>query len=159
MAVLVLQEVAVTIAERVNRGILDAMKARDKVRLDALRMLKAALTSREIERRRELDEAEAQQVVLTLVKQRRESIEQFRKAGREDLVRKETSELAELEGLLPPPVDDEELEQVLGAAIAHTGATSLKDLGRVMKEALARLSGRPVDARRLNARVKQRLGG
>jgi uncharacterized protein len=149
----------VTIAEQVNQGIVAAMKARDRLRLDALRMLKAALTSREVERGRALDEAEAQQVVASLVKQRQESIEQFRKGAREDLVQKESSELAILERLLPPPVPDDELERAVDQAVEHTGATSHKDLGKVMKEALGRLSGRHVDARRLNELVRRRLAG
>jgi uncharacterized protein len=148
----------VTIAERVNTGMVEAMKARDKVRLDALRMLKAALTSREIERGGPLQEADAQQVVATLAKQRRESIEQFRKGGRQDLVEKETRELELLEALLPPAVPDEELERVVEQAVEETGATSARDLGKVMKSALGKLSGRNVDARRLSELVRTRVG-
>jgi uncharacterized protein len=149
----------VTIAERVSKGIVEAMKARKRIRLDALRLLKAALTSREVERGRALEETEAQQVVATLVKQRRESIDQFRKGGRGDLVEKETEEMAVLEEFLPPPVDASELERVVSDAIAVTGATSPGDLGKVMKEAMSRLSGRNVDAKRLNAMARQRLEG
>jgi uncharacterized protein len=143
----------------VNRAITVAMKARDQATLSAIRMLKTALVNREVERGHQLDEAEALQVVTSLVKQRRESIEQFRKGAREDLVQKESSELAILERLLPPPVPDDELERAVEQAVEHTGATSFKDLGKVMKEALGRLSGRHVDAKRLNELVRRRLTG
>src|SRR5215212_7105083 len=121
------------IAEDVNRAITEAMKAKSQDRLVPLRMLKAALMNREVERGRALDENEARQVVSALVKQRRDSIDQFTKGGRKDLADKETAEIVVLETYLPPAVDTAELERVVDKAIASTGAASAKDMGKVMK--------------------------
>ena len=146
------------LVEDVNKAITDAMKAKDAARLVALRMLKAALMNREVERGRALDEGEARQVVSALVKQRRDSIEQFTKGGRQDLADKETAEIAILEGYLPPAVDAVELEKAVDAAIASTGATSAKDMGRVMKAVMADLSGKTVDGKAVNELVRRKLG-
>jgi uncharacterized protein YqeY len=144
--------------EDVSRAITDAMKAKDAARLVALRMLKAALMNREVERGRALDEGEARQVVSALVKQRRDSIEQFTRGGRMDLADKETAEIAILEGYLPPAVDAVELEKTVDAAIASTGATSPKDMGRVMKAVMADLAGKTVDGKAVNELVRRKLG-
>ena len=146
------------LVEDVNRAITDAMKAKDAARLVALRMLKAALMNREVERGRALDEGESRQVVSALVKQRRDSIEQFIKGGRKDLADKETAEIAVLESYLPPAVDAAELEQAVDAAIASTGATSAKDMGRVMKAVMAELAGKTVDGKAVNELVRRKLG-
>ena len=146
------------LVEDVNKAITDAMKAKDAARLVALRMLKAALMNREVERGRALDEGEARQVVSALVKQRRDSIEQFTKGGRKDLADKETAEIAILEGYLPPAVDAVELEKAVDAAIASTGATSAKDMGRVMKAVMADLAGKTVDGKAVNELVRRKLG-
>ena len=122
-------------------------------------MLKAALMNREVEKSRALDAAESLQVVTSLVKQRRDSIEQFQKGGRQDLVDKETAEIAVLERYLPPPIDPAALERAVAEAIAETGAASPKDMGRVMKAAMARLSGQPVDGRVVNELVRKKLAG
>jgi hypothetical protein len=143
----------------VNAAITAAMKARDQARLDPLRMLKAALTNKQIEKGRELDDAEALQVVTSLVKQRRESIEQFRKGGRSDLVEKETREIQILEAYLPPAMDRQELDTLVQTAITETGATSPKDVGRVMKALMPRLAGRGVDGKAVNELVRRKLGG
>ena len=145
--------------EDVNAAITAAMKARDQVRLAPLRMLKAALTNKQIEKGRNLDEAEALQVVASLVKQRRESIEQFLKGGRTDLVEKETREIQILEAYLPPAMDAVELDALVQAAITETGATSPKDMGRVMKDLMPRLAGRGVDGKAVNELVRRKLGG
>ena len=145
--------------EDVNAAITAAMKARDQVRLDPLRMLKTALTNKQIEKGRNLDEAEALQVVASLVKQRRESIEQFLKGGRTDLVEKETREIQILETYLPPAMDAAELDALVQAAITETGATSPKDMGRVMKDLMPRLAGRGVDGKAVNELVRRKLGG
>lgn len=142
----------------INRAITDAMKSKDQARLVPLRMLKAALTNREVERGRALDETEARQVVSGLVKQRRDSIEQFLKGGRKDLADKETAEIAILEGYLPAAMDGADLERAVDAAIASTGATSQKDLGRVMKAAMAELAGKTVDGKAVNELVRRKLG-
>jgi hypothetical protein len=143
----------------VNAAITAAMKARDQARLDPLRMLKAALTNKQIEKGRELDDAEALQVVTSLVKQRRESIEQFRRGGRSDLVEKETREIQILEAYLPPAMDAQELDTLVQTAITETGAMSPKDMGRVMKALMPRLAGRGVDGRAVNELVRRKLGG
>lgn len=147
-----------SLAEDVNRAITEAMKAKDARRLVALRMLKAAMMNREVERGRPLDDDEARQVVSTLVKQRRDSIEQFTKGGRKDLVDKETAEIQVLESYLPPAVDAAELEKVVDSAIASTGATSPKDMGKVMKAVMADLAGKTVDGKAVNELVRRKLG-
>ena len=146
------------LVEDVSRAITDAMKAKDAARLVALRMLKAAFMNREVERGRALDEDEARQVVSALVKQRRDSIEQFTKGGRKDLADKETAEIAVLEGYLPPAVNADELEKAVDAAIASSGATSAKDMGRVMKAVMADLAGKTVDGKAVNELVRRKLG-
>ena len=146
------------LVEDVNRAITEAMKAKDALRLGTLRMLKAAFMNREVERGRPLDENEARQVVSTLVKQRRDSIEQFTKGGRTDLAEKETAEIAVLESYLPPALDAAELEQIIDSAIAETGAASAKDMGKVMKAVMAALAGKTVDGKVVNEMVRRRLG-
>lgn len=143
----------------VNAAITSAMKARDQVRLDSLRMLKTALTNKQIEKGRDLDAAEALQVVASLVKQRRESIEQFLKGGRADLAEKETREIQILETYLPPAMDAAELDALVQASITETGASSPKDMGRVMKDLMPRLAGRGVDGKAVNELVRRKLGG
>jgi len=144
-------------AEDVNRAITDAMKSKDQARLSTLRMLKTALTNREIERGHALDDNESRQVVSALVKQRRDSIEQFLKGGRQDLVNKETAEIAILESYLPPAVDAADLERAVDEAIAATGASSPKDMGKVMKAVMAQLAGKTVDGKAVNELVRRKL--
>lgn len=150
---------AQSLVDRVSAAIGDAMKSKDQARLVPLRMLKTALTNRSIEKGHQLDEAEAQQVVASLVKQRRDSIEQFLKGGRRDLADKETAEIAILETYLPPPVDAGDLEGIVDAAITATGASTAKDLGRVMKAVMAALAGRTADGKAVNELVRRKLGG
>jgi len=140
-----------------NAAIADAMRRHDAVRLGALRMLKAALMNREVERRRALDDAEAMQVVASLVKQRKDSIEQFTKGGRQDLVDKESAEIVVLNEYLPAAADPGTIERAVAEAIQETGATSPKDMGRVMKTAMAKLAGQSVDGKTVNELVRQRL--
>ena len=145
--------------DEVSAAIADAMRRQAAPRLSALRMLKAALMNREVEKSRALDDAESRQVVSSLVKQRRDSIEQFQKAGRQDLVDKETAEIAVLEEYLPPAADPAVVERAVAEAIAETGAASSKDMGRVMKAAMARLTGQTVDGRVVNELVRKKLAG
>jgi uncharacterized protein YqeY len=140
-----------------SAAIADAMRKHDPIRLTALRMLKSALTNRAIERGHALDDAESQQVVGTLVKQRRDSIEQFTNGGRQDLADKEAAEIRVLEEYLPPPVDPALIDQAVTAAIQETGATSPKDMGRVMKAAMTKLAGQSVDGKAVNELVRQKL--
>ena len=143
----------------VQKAIADAMRHQSRVRLDALRMLMAALVQREIEKGRPLDDGEARQVVMSLVKQRRDSIEQFTKGGREDLAAKEAAEITVLEAYLPPALDPAAVERAIADAIAETGASSAKDIGRVMKAVMGRLAGQNADGRTVNELVRKRLAG
>ena len=143
----------------VNAAIADAMRAKEVARLSALRMLKAALMNREVERGRALDDSESRQVVSSLVKQRKDSIEQFTKGGRQDLVDKEAAEIRVLESYLPPSADPAAIERAVLDAIAETAATSAKDMGRVMKTVMAKLAGQSVDGKAVNELVRQKLAG
>jgi len=138
-------------------SIADAMRRQEATRLSTLRMLKAALMNREVERGRALDDAESLQVVNSLVKQRRDSIEQFSKAGRQDLADKEAAEILVLETYLPPAADQAAIDRAVADAIAETGATSAKDMGRVMKAAMARLAGQTADGKVVSETVKRKL--
>jgi uncharacterized protein YqeY len=147
-----------TLQQQISKDMVEAMKARNQGRLSALRMVKAALVNGEVAKGRPLDETEAQQVLASLIKQRRDSIEQFSGAGRTDLVEKETAELGILEQYAPPPVAPEELERAVDAAIGETGATSARDMGRVMKAVMGALAGRSIDGKTVNELVRKRLG-
>ena len=147
------------LVDELSAGIADAMRKHDPVRLSTLRMLKSALVNREIERGHALDQAESLQVVASLVKQRKDSIEQFIKGGRQELADKEQAEIHVLEGYLPAAADAAVVEQAVIDAIAETGANSPKDMGRVMKAAMARLAGQTVDGRTVNELVRKKLTG
>jgi len=144
--------------DKISQDIAAAMRARDQLRLGALRMAKAALMNREVERGRALDDAESQQVMASLIKQRRDSIEQFRKGGRNDLADKEAAEITTLEAYLPAPLDQAALEGLIDEAIAETGASGAKDLGRVMKAVMPKLAGQTVDGKAVNEIVRRKLG-
>ena len=144
--------------DRIGQDITAAMKARDQARLSALRMAKAALMNKEVEKGRPLEDAEVEQVIASLIKQRRDSVEQFTRGGREELAAKETAEIGMLEGYLPPAVDSAEVESAVDAAVTETGATSAKDLGRVMKAVMGKFVGRTVDGKVVNEIVRRRLG-
>jgi uncharacterized protein YqeY len=147
-----------TLNDKIAADIAAAMKARNTSRLSALRMLKAAVMNKGVEKGRDLEDAEVLQVVSSLVKQRRDSIDQFSKAGRTDLVQKETGEIAVLEEYLPPAVTAEEIDAAVSAAIAESGATSAKDMGKVMKAVMPKLAGKNVDGRAVNDAVRRKLG-
>ena len=146
-----------SLEQTLSADIVVAMKAKDQTKLTALRMLKTALTNKSIEKGRPLEGAEELQVVSTLVKQRKDAIEQFMKGGRQDLADKEQAEIAILNGYLPAAASDEEIADVVTAAIAETGATSAKDMGKVMKAAMAAMAGKTVDGKKLSETVKARL--
>jgi uncharacterized protein YqeY len=145
--------------DRISSDIAQAMRAREQTKLAALRMAKAALMNSEVQRGRVLEDAEAQQVIASLIKQRRDSIEQFTKGGRHDLADKEAAEITILEAYVPPPLGAAEIEAAVDAAIAETGAASAKDLGRVMKAVMNRVAGRTVDGKAINEAVRRKLGG
>ena len=144
--------------DRVTADITAAMKSRDSARLSALRMLKAALMNKSVEKGRDLDEAESLQVVASLVKQRRDSIEQFSKAGRTDLVDKETAEINILEEYLPPAASAADIDAAIAQAIAETNASSARDIGKVMKAVMPKLAGKNADGRAVNEAVRRKLG-
>ena len=148
-----------SLADDVGAAITDAMRRKAAPRLSALRMLKAAFMNREVEKGRALDDGEARQVVQSLVKQRRDSIEQFMKGGRQDLVDKETAEISVLEAYLPPSADPALIDRAVTDAIAETGATSAKDMGRVMKAVMTRLAGQTIDGKTVNELVRKKLSG
>lgn len=145
--------------DEVNTAIADAMRRKDVIRLGALRMLKAALMNKEVERGHALDDGDARQVVNSLVKQRRDSIEQFVNGGRQDLADKEAAEIRVLEIYLPTAADPAAIDRAIAEAIAETGATSPKDMGKVMKAAMAKLTGQTVDGKAVNERARQKLAG
>src|ERR1044072_6004111 len=144
--------------DKVNAEIAAAMKSKDSARLSALRMLKAAIMNKGIEKSHDLDDGEVLQVVSSLVKQRRDSIEQFSKAGRHDLVDKETGEIRILEESLPPAASAADIDAAIAEAIAETGVTSVKDMGKVMKAVMPRLAGKNADGRAVNEAVRRKLG-
>jgi len=145
--------------ERIGQDIIAAMRAKDQARLAPLRMAKAALMNREVEKGRALEEAEAEQVIASLIKQRRDSIEQFTRGGRDDLSTREAAEIPVLEAYLPPPVDAAAIEAAVDAVVTETGASSIKDLGRVMKGVMGRLAGQNVDGKIVNELVRRKLAG
>jgi uncharacterized protein YqeY len=147
-----------TLTEQVGADITAAMKAKDAGKLSALRMLKAAIMNKSVEKGRDLEDAEVQQVVSSLVKQRRDSIEQFTKAGRNDLVDKESSEVTVLEHYLPAAASADVIEAAVAAAIAESGATSPKDMGKVMKAVMPKLAGKNADGKAVNEAVRRKLG-
>jgi uncharacterized protein YqeY len=144
--------------DKVAADITAAMKAKDAPRLSALRMLKAAIMNKGVEKGRDLEDAEVVQVVSSLVKQRRDSIEQFSKAGRTDLVEKETGEVAVLEAYLPPAASAADIDAAVAEAVAETGATSPKDMGKVMKAVMPKLAGKNADGTTVSAAVRRKLG-
>jgi uncharacterized protein YqeY len=148
-----------SLMQKISEDMTAAMRARDQARLAPLRMAKAALVNREVEKGRALDDAEAQQVIASLIKQRRDSAEQFTKGGRPELAARETAEIATLETYLPPPIDLSEIEHAVDEAVKETGAISVKDLGKVMKAVMNKLAGRGADGRAVNDAVRRKLGG
>jgi len=146
------------LVDRIQKDLTDAMKSKDELRLSVLRMVKSAFKNKEIEKIRPLEEAEALQILQTLVKQRRESVEMFAKGGRTDLADKETREIAIIETYLPAGASAEEMDRAIEAAIAETGANSPKQMGAVIKAARAKLEGKSVDGKDLSDRVRARLG-
>ena len=146
-----------SLAEKIQSDIVAAMKAKDELRLSVLRMVKAAIQHKEIEKIRKLDEAESIGLLQTLVKQRKESIDQFGKGGRQDLVDKETKELAIIEAYLPAGAGEAEMDAAITKAITETGANSIKQMGAVVKAAKSALEGKTVDGKALSDRVRERL--
>jgi hypothetical protein len=147
-----------SLTEKIGTDITTAMKAKDAQRLSALRMLKAAVMNKGVEKKSDLDDNEVLQVVASLVKQRRDSIEQFSNAGRTDLVARERGDLAVLERYLPPAATAEEIDAAVADAIAESGATTAKDIGKVMKAVMPKLAGKNADGKAVNEAVRRKLG-
>ena len=147
-----------TLSEQMQKDIVAAMKAKDEMRLSVLRMVKSALQLKEVEKMRPLDATESIQLLQSLAKQRRESIDQFGKGGRQDLVDKEVKELAILESYLPAGASKEEMDAAISKAITDTGANSMKQMGAVVKAAKETLTGKAVDGKVLSDLVRERLG-
>ena len=146
-----------SLSEQIIADLTASMKAQDAARTSTLRMVKAAMMNRKIEKGSELDDDEMQKLLRSLVKQRRDSIEQYEKAGRQELVDKEQAEIAVIETYLPQAASQAEIESAVAAAIAETGATSIKDMGRVMKAAQANLAGKNADGKIVADTVKSQL--
>jgi uncharacterized protein YqeY len=146
-----------TLSEKIQKDLTDAMRSKDELRLSVLRGIKSAIQYKETEKIRALDESECIQLLQTLVKQRKESIDQFTKGNRQDLVEKETKELAIIETYLPASASEAEMDVAISKAIADTSATSIKQMGSVVKAAKAALEGKTVDGKALSDRVRARL--
>jgi hypothetical protein len=149
-----------TLAERIALDLTASMKAQDAARTSVLRMAKAALRNKEIDKKAPLDDAETAKVLQSLVKQREDSVDQFRKANRLELVNKEEAEIVVLRSYLPSEASDEEIDAAVEKAVAETNAATPKDMGKVMKAALAALqaAGKPADGKRVNEAARKRLG-
>jgi uncharacterized protein YqeY len=148
-----------SLKEQIVGDMTAAMKAKDAARTSTLRLLKSAISYREIEKGGELDDEELSKLLRSQVKQRRDSVEQYQKAGRQELAQKETAEIAVIEGYLPQAASPAEIEQAVASAIAETGATSMKEMGAVMKVTMVLLAGKNPDGRTVSETVKKKLAG
>lgn len=148
-----------TFLDRINEDLIAAMKSKDSDRLSTLRMVKTALKNREIDKMEALTDEEAIKVLQSLVKQRRDSIEQYQQAGRIELAEKEAAEIKVIEEYLPAALDDAAIARVVEETIVETGASSMKEMGAVMKAVMAKLAGQTVDGKAVNQIVKSKLGG
>ena len=146
-----------TVQERIQSQMTDAMRSKDSLRLSVLRMMKSAIKNKEIEKIKQLDESEALAVLTTLVKQRKDSVDQFRKGGREELAQKEEAEIKIIEEYLPAAASEEDIRRAIEEAVQETGASSIKDMGKVKKAVLARLAGKSADGSRVSHMVKEKL--
>ena len=143
--------------DKINIDLMSAMKSKETERLSALRMMKAAIKNKEVEMRKELEDPQVLPVLMTMIRQRKDSIEQYDKGGRPDLSEKEAGEIKVIEQYMPAAVTEEEIRSVVESVIAETGAKSPKDMGMVMKTCMARLARRPIDGRQVNELVKNIL--
>jgi uncharacterized protein len=146
-----------TVQEKIQMQMTEAMRNKDQLRLSVLRMMKSAIKNKEVEKMKPLDDGEAVSVLNTLVKQRKDSVDQFRKGGREELAQKEESEIKIIEEYLPAAASEDDIRKAIEEAIQETGAASIKDMGKVMKAALARLAGKSADGSRVSQMVKEKL--
>lgn len=143
--------------DRLSEDLKHAMKAKDQLRMDVIRMIKAAALNKELELKKTLDDAELSRIMTVLIKQRRESVEQYQKAKRDDLAGKELKEITIIEAYLPKALSQDELAQIVADVVRETGATTLKDIGNVMKAVMARLAGQTVDGKQVSELVRAKL--
>ncbi len=143
--------------DRLGEDLKHTMKAKDQLRMDVIRMIKAAVMNKELELKKHLDDAEMTRIMASLIKQRKEAVEHYGKAGREDLADKELKEIAIIQSYLPRALTAEEVTQIIDAVVQKTGATSLKDMGIVMKTVMSRLAGQAVDGKLISDLVRSRL--
>ncbi len=150
-----------SISEQIQKDMVAAMRSREELKLSVLRMVKAAIKNKEIDKRAPLDDKEAQQILSTLIKQRRDSIEQFTKGGRQELADKEAAEIKLIEDYLPKAMGEEQIAEAVKATIAEMGSPTLKDMGTVMKNVMAKLqaTGARVEGKTVSDLVKKNLGG
>jgi uncharacterized protein len=146
-----------SLSDRLTQDLKLAMKSRDQLRMDVIRMIKAAILNKEVELKRDLDDAEMSRVMTAIVKQRRESVEQFEKAQRMELAAKERKEIEIIESYLPKPLSSDELEAIVASVVLETGSSTLKDMGTVMKAVMARLVGQSIDGKQVSDLVKSKL--
>jgi len=146
-----------SLQDRIQSDIADAMRSKDNLKLGVLRMMKTAVKNKEVEKMKALEEGEVFAVLNSLVKQRKDSVDQFRKGGREDLATKEESEIKVIELYLPAAASEEDIQRAIAEAIQETGASSMKDMGKVMKATQARLAGKTADGSRVSQMVKEKL--
>jgi uncharacterized protein YqeY len=146
-----------SLRDRLTEDLKQAMKSRDQLRTDVIRMIKAAVLNKEVELKKDLDDAEMSRVMTTMIKQRKESVEQFEKGNRAELAAKERQEITIIEAYLPQPLAPAQLAAAVEAVIRDTGATSAKDMGMVMKAVMARLAGQPVDGKQISDLVRSKL--
>ena len=146
-----------SIVEQIEKDLVAALRAQEALKLSVLRMMKAALMNKKVERGKDVDDTEALAIFRTLAKQRHESVEAFRKGGREDLAAKEEAEVKIVEAYLPAAASDEDIDAAVAAAIAESGATTAKDVGKAMKAAMAKLVGKNADGKRVSEKVRAKL--
>src|SRR3954467_1429962 len=146
-----------TLQDKIQAQMSDAMRSKDALRLSVLRMMKTAVKNKEIEKMKPLEEGEVLAVLNTLVKQRKDSIDQFRKGGREEMAQKEEAEIKIIEEYLPAAASDDDIRKAIEEAIQETAASSIKDMGKVMKAAMGRLAGKSADGGRVSQLVKEKL--
>jgi uncharacterized protein YqeY len=146
-----------TLNDRLSEDLKQAMKAKDQLRMDTIRMIKAALFNKEIELNKPLDEAETNRVLTTMVKQRKDSAEQYQTAKRDELADKELKEIVIVESYLPRALSGEEIAQLINNVMRETGAEAAKDMGKVMKAVMAQLAGQAVDGKLISELIRSRL--
>ncbi|MFI5247005.1 MAG: GatB/YqeY domain-containing protein [Nitrospirales bacterium] len=152
-----ISEALMSLHDRLSEDLKLAMKSRDQLRVDVIRMIKAAVMNKELEIKKDLDDAEMSRVMTTMIKQRRESVEQFEKGNRAELAAKERQEITILESYLPQALSPEQLSTVVDTVIQETGARSLKEMGAVMKAVMVRVAGQPVDGKQISDLVRAKL--